>query len=101
MYGDKGSPCLQPISNLKDSDKYPFAKHKKYNYCKIIQICIELLKLNISNAFSMKDHGKESNAFSKATNTKRPGILCVSVYCIMLYINLVFSPMYLPFIIPV
>ena len=49
----------------------------------------------------MKDHDKELNAFTKSTNTKIPGILCVSVYCIMSYINLVFSLMYLRFIKPV
>ena len=24
IYGDKESPCLEPLSNLKDSDKNPF-----------------------------------------------------------------------------
>ena len=104
-HGTTGAICALRILIVKGpSNKWKlinnhFAKHKKWICFNVsIKLFIELLKINISNAFSMKDHGKESNASSKSTNTKRPGILCASVHYIISYANLVFSLMYLPFL---
>ena len=64
----KGSPCLQLLSNLKESDKYPFCSTQYW----------EIVYNVFSNAFSIYDHDTESNAFSKSTNNNNPGMLCDS-----------------------
>lgn len=48
----------------------------------------------------MKFHSSKSNAFSKSSKTRRPGILSLYVFSIKSETNLLQSPIYLPFIKP-
>ena len=60
MYGDRGSPCLHPLSNLKDSDRYPFCKTQEMEFFKNITD----FHLNHYSYIFLKEKKKGGVAFS-------------------------------------
>ena len=77
MYGELGSPCLQPRPISKNSEKMPFCIPHNLMSLRIILIrCLNLSpKLKKFKTLKINFQDTESKAFSKSSNKTSPGML--------------------------
>ena len=94
-YGDKGSPCLVPLSRLKYHIEFPLFMTQLCEF--LNNVLIHWIKPNLFKVAKIKLWSTESKAFSISAANKIPSLFSSYAYFSKSSTRRIYSPIYLPF----